>query len=102
MNAIADDSVPRLARGCRVSTAEGQEDMLLVPEGALRLKGPGRFIVELCDGERTVRQIVEELTQRFSDADATTIETEVGAFLTRLHDRGAVDWVSDRDTIEGV
>ena len=42
MSAIADDSVPRLARGCRVSTVEGQEDMLLVPEGALRLKGPGR------------------------------------------------------------
>lgn len=93
MSGIAGDSVPRLARGCRVSTAEGQEDMLLVPEGALRLKGPGRFIVELCNGERTVRQIVQELTQRFSDADAATIESEVGAFLARLRERGAIEGV---------
>jgi pyrroloquinoline quinone biosynthesis protein D len=93
MSGIAADSVPRLARGCRVSTVDGQEDMLLVPEGALRLKGTGRSIVELCNGERTLRQIVEELTQRFEGADASVIETEVVAFLTRLRDRGAMDGV---------
>jgi pyrroloquinoline quinone biosynthesis protein D len=93
MKSIADDSVPRLARGCRVSTVEGQEDMLLVPEGALRLKGPGPFIVELCNGERTLRQIVEELKQRFDEADASVIETEVVAFLARLRDRGAIEGV---------
>jgi len=94
MSAIAGDSVPRLSRGCRMSAVEGQEDMLLIPEGALRLKGPGRFIVELCDGERTLRQIVEELTQRFDDADAYVIEAEVVAFLARLRDRGAIEGVS--------
>jgi pyrroloquinoline quinone biosynthesis protein D len=93
MSAIANDSVPRLSRGCRMSAVEGQEDMLLIPEGALRLKGPGRFILELCDGERTLRQIVEELTQRFDDADASVIETEVVAFLARLRDRGAIEGV---------
>lgn len=93
MSAIADDSVPRLVRGCRVSTAEGQEDMLMVPEGALRLKGPGRAIIDLCNGERTLRQIVRELTQRYGEADAAVIETEVTAFLTRLRDRGAIEGV---------
>ena len=91
MSAIADDSVPRLARGCRVSTAEGQEDMLLVPEGALRLKGPGRSILELCNGERTLRQIVQELTKTYAEEDAAVIETEVRTFLARLRDRGAID-----------
>jgi pyrroloquinoline quinone biosynthesis protein D len=93
VSGIADDSVPRLARGCRISQAEGQEDMLLIPEGALRLKGPGPAIVELCNGERTLRQIVEELTRRFADADAKVIETEVMAFLTHLHNRGAIEGV---------
>jgi pyrroloquinoline quinone biosynthesis protein D len=91
MNAISDDSVPRLARGCRVSTAEGREDMLLIPEGALRLKGPGRSIVELCNGERTLRKIVQELALRYSEEDPSVIENEVEAFLVLLRDRGAIE-----------
>jgi pyrroloquinoline quinone biosynthesis protein D len=93
MSAIADDSVPRLARGCRLSTAEGREDMLLIPEGALRLKGPARSIVELCNGERTLRMIVQELTQLYSDEDPAVIETEVVTFLVLLRNRGAVEGV---------
>jgi pyrroloquinoline quinone biosynthesis protein D len=91
MNAISDDSVPRLARGCRVSTAEGREDMLLIPEGALRLKGPGRSIVELCNGERTLLKIVQELALRYSEEDPSVIENEVEAFLVLLRDRGAIE-----------
>ena len=93
MSGIAGDRVPRLARGCRLSTAEGQEDMLMVPEGALRLKGPGKAIVDLCDGQRTVQQIVQELTQKFTDADAGVIENEVVVFLARLRDRGCLEGV---------
>jgi len=93
MSEALQNRVPRLAPGCRLSTAEGQEDLLLIPEGALRLKGPARAIVELCDGERALRQIVQELTERYPSDDATRIETEVVALLARLRDRGALEYL---------
>jgi len=83
----------RLAPGCRLNDPGGPEELLLVPEGALRLKGPGRAIVELCDGERSLGDIIEELKRRYPDEDGTRIEAEVVAFLTRLRDRGVLEFV---------
>lgn len=93
MSEAVQDRVPRLAPGCRLGTAEGQEDLLLIPEGALRLKGPARAIVDLCNGERALRQIVEELARRYPSDDATRIETEVIALLGRLRDRGVLEYL---------
>jgi pyrroloquinoline quinone biosynthesis protein D len=91
MSTLAPESIPRLAPGCRLNEAGRPEDLLLIPEGALRLKGPGRAIVELCDGQRALRAIVEELHRRFPSEDAARIETEVFAFLSRLRDRGVLE-----------
>lgn len=93
MSRPAQDCVLRLAPGCRLSTAERQGDMLLIPEGALRLKGPARAIVELCNGERAFREIIEVLKQRYPSEDAERIEAEVVALLARLHDRGVIEYV---------
>jgi pyrroloquinoline quinone biosynthesis protein D len=85
-------SVPRLAHGCRLSAVEGQEDMLLIPEGALRLKGPSRGIVELCDGKHSVEDIIAELRRRYPSEDGIKIEEEVVAFLTRLREKRVIEW----------
>jgi pyrroloquinoline quinone biosynthesis protein D len=91
MSELPAGAVPRLARGCRLSKAEGQENMLLIPEGALKLQGPSRAIVALCDGERTVAGIIAELQQRFPAEDPQRIEREVIAFLTRLRDKRVIE-----------
>jgi pyrroloquinoline quinone biosynthesis protein D len=93
MSELAPDSVLRLAPGCRLNAAGESEDLLLIPEGALRLKGPARAIVELCDGQRAMREIAEELKRRYPSADALRIETEVAALLARLRDRGVLEAV---------
>ena len=85
------DRVLRLAPGCRLNPAGGPEDLLLIPEGALRLKGPARAIVELCDGKRATSEIVEELKRRYPSTDAVRIETEVTGVLELLHDRGVLE-----------
>ncbi len=54
--------------------------MLLEPEGVLVLNGTGATILKLCDGERTVVEIVEELRGRYSGVDGD----EVRDFLARL------------------
>lgn len=63
----------------------------MIPEGALRLKGPGVGILELCDGKRTVGEIIDELNRRFPSEDASRIGAEVSAFLVRLSERGAIE-----------
>lgn len=93
MSGLAEDSVLRLAPGCRLNEAGGAEDLLLIPEAAMRLKGPARGIVELCDGVRTVAGIVEELRRLYPSADAEQIATEVTALLLRLRERGALEQV---------
>jgi pyrroloquinoline quinone biosynthesis protein D len=92
MSETATDRVLRLAPGCRLSAAVGQEDVLLIPEGALRLKGPARTIIELCDGQRTLAGVVEELVRRFPAADASRIEAETAALVTGLRDRGVLEY----------
>jgi pyrroloquinoline quinone biosynthesis protein D len=93
VNELPQDRTLRLAPGCRLNDSGGPEDLLLIPEGALRLKGPGRAIVELCDGKRSLGGIIEELKRRYPDEDGTRIEGEVVAFLTRLRDRGVLESV---------
>jgi pyrroloquinoline quinone biosynthesis protein D len=93
VSALPQDRTLRLAPGCRLNDPSGPEELLLIPEGALRLKGPGRAIVELCDGERSSGGIIEELKRRYPDEDGTRIEAEVVAFLTRLRDRGVLEFV---------
>jgi coenzyme PQQ biosynthesis protein PqqD len=85
----AESSIPQLAAGCRLS-AEG--NTLLVPEGAIRLHGPARHIIECCDGQRSFGDIVRALQQQFTGGDPTRIERDTAAFLERLHERRVVNF----------
>jgi len=92
MSEVAPNRVLRLAAGCRLSGAPGQEDLLLIPEGALRLKGPARAIVELCDGQRTLQQVVAELAQRYPGEGVGRIQTETAALVAGLQRRGVLEY----------
>jgi pyrroloquinoline quinone biosynthesis protein D len=61
--------------------------VLLGPEGVLVLNGTGAGILELCDGRRTVVEIVDELRGRY----ARVVDGEVRDFLARLAARGWVE-----------
>ena len=93
MSALERNRILRLAPGCRLNAAGGAEDLLLIPEGALRLKGPARTIVELCDGQRTLADVVEELRRHYPSAQPARIETEAEALLARLRERGVLEYV---------
>ncbi len=65
--------------------------VLLLPESMLRLTGPGPRIVELCDGARTLADVIGTLQSEFSGADPEMIRREVLAFLASLQERRALD-----------
>jgi pyrroloquinoline quinone biosynthesis protein D len=61
--------------------------VLLSPETVVVLNGTGATIVDLCDGERTVAEIVAELRGRY----AHVVDEDVRQFLGRLLARRCVE-----------
>ncbi len=81
------DSIPRIAPGCRLHPTD---EVLLIPEGALQLSGPSRGILQLLDGQRSVRAVVEELLRQYPDAPAEEVRGDVLSLLDRMAERGVV------------
>ena len=61
---------PRLVTGARLRYDEVREEhLLLVPEGAVRLNPTAAEVLGLCDGERSLDDIVGALSARYEGAD---------------------------------
>lgn len=69
-----------------------QPRTLLMPERALRLNGPSLEIVERCDGQHTVAQIISELQQTYAKADPTKVEQDILGYLALLQKERALDF----------
>lgn len=67
--------------------------LLLIPEGALRLQGPGRRILELCDGKRNLGDVIRQLQVEYPLAEESKISGEVVTFLRGLQDKGAIEFL---------
>lgn len=85
--ALSTDSIPKLWRLARLDYDRvRQRPVLLYPEGAVLLNDTGAAILELCDGARTVGQIVTILTERYN-ADVAADVTE---YLDQMAERELV------------
>lgn len=89
--ALSDSNVPKLAAGCRWGGTK-EEPVVLFPEGAIRVQGTGRLILELCDGERSLAEIVQQLESQYILAQPGKIRADVVAFLQELHQKRIVDY----------
>ncbi len=91
MPAPSDTSTPRLATGCRWGGTE-QDRVILYPEGAIKLQGTGRQVLERCDGTRTFGEIIQELQKEFGKTDPEKIRGDISVFLEQLQRRRIVDY----------
>jgi len=83
---------PRLSPKARLRWDNVEKrHMLVFPEAALLLNETAAEILKLCDGERTIEQIVDTLAHQFVGADRTMIADEVTDLLTRLRTRGLLE-----------
>jgi pyrroloquinoline quinone biosynthesis protein D len=64
-----------------------ERHVLLSPETVVVLNATGSDVLELCDGERTVAEIVAELSSRY----ARVVDEDVRTFLDRLAERRCVE-----------
>jgi pyrroloquinoline quinone biosynthesis protein D len=77
---------PRLITGARLRYDEVREEhLLLVPEGAVRLNPSAAEVLELCDGQRSVEEIVGVLSARYDGAD---LADDVRELVDRMTERG--------------
>jgi pyrroloquinoline quinone biosynthesis protein D len=91
MASPSDESQPRLATGCRWGGTE-EDRVILFPEGAIKLQGTGRQILERCDGERTFGEIIAELLSEFGKTDPEKIRSDISLFLEQLQKKRIVDY----------
>ena len=91
-----DESRPKFATGCRwgPTTQSGKEEtrMILFPEGAIKLQGTGKLVLERCDGQRTFGDIITELQKEFGQTDPEKIRADIGVFLEQLQKKRIVDY----------
>jgi len=87
----SDESQPRLATGCRWGGTE-ENRVILYPEGALKLQGTGRQVLEQCDGQRTFGEIIAELQKQFDAAGPAKIRSDISVFLEQLQKKRIVDY----------
>jgi pyrroloquinoline quinone biosynthesis protein D len=81
---MTPDFKPKLWRLARMDFDQVRgRHVLLYPEGAVLLNDTGAAILELCDGARTVTQIVSILSDRYQ-ADVAADVTE---YLDQMADR---------------
>jgi coenzyme PQQ biosynthesis protein PqqD len=82
---------PKLARKARLRwDRRDQRTMLLYPERGLALNDTAAAIARLCDGTRTVDDIVEALRAGVSDAPPS-LPADVATFLAELATRGLLE-----------
>jgi pyrroloquinoline quinone biosynthesis protein D len=65
---------------------------VLFPEGMIRVQGTGQNILELCDGQRTVADVVAILSERYGKADPVKVTEDVSSFLEALQQKRIVDY----------
>jgi pyrroloquinoline quinone biosynthesis protein D len=79
---------PRLVTGARLRYDEVREEhVLLVPEGAVHLNPTAAEVLELCDGERSLDDIVGALSTRYEGAD---VRDDVVGLVDAMTQRGLV------------
>ena len=79
---------PRLVTGARLRYDDVREEhVLLVPEGVVRLNPTAAEVLELCDGERSLDDIVGALSARYEGAD---VRDDVVELVDAMAQRGLV------------
>lgn len=90
--ALPDENAkPRFPKGVRLRHDETRgEWLILAPERILKADAVAVEILKRCTGERTVREIVDDLAATFT-ADRARIDVDVRALLANLAAKRVVD-----------
>ena len=79
---------PRLVTGARLRYDDVREEhQLLIPEGVVRLNPTAAEVLGLCDGERSLDEIVGSLSARY---EGTDVRDDILEMVDAMAQRGLV------------
>ena len=90
---MLDTKRPRHVPGYQMELLDGE--MVLLHPASLKIvhsNESGALVWELCDGQRTVADIIQLLSQAYPDS-ASQIGGDVREILQTLAQHGAIEWV---------
>ena len=83
---ITADSILGIKKGHRLQWEETQDCfVILFPEGMVQLSASAGEIMQLCDGDKSVADIIEQLSEKFPGAD---LSDDVIEFFTEAEGNG--------------
>ena len=86
-HSVNGECVPTFPRGVRLRHDDArQEWVLLAPERLIKADPIAAAILQLCDGKRTLNEIVSELAAQYK-AEPALIRGDVETLLTGLRDK---------------
>ncbi len=88
---MAELARPRLSQHARLRADRRREEFfLLAPERGLKLSRSAYEVLALCDGSRSIADVVAELEARHEAAGREAIERDARELLLELWHRGLV------------
>lgn len=88
---IDDESTPKLPRHAKLRFDKPRDKwIILAPERVFELDEIAYEVVSLCDGERSLVELVDVLAAKFDQAPREAIHTDVTAMLQSLADKGFI------------
>jgi pyrroloquinoline quinone biosynthesis protein D len=85
---VSETSRPRLPRHAKLKFDETRQRwVILAPERVLAPDEIAVEVLQLCDGVRSVEQMIDQLAEKYA-ADRQAIATDVIAMLQDLADKG--------------
>jgi pyrroloquinoline quinone biosynthesis protein D len=85
---VSETSRPRLPRHAKLKFDETRQRwVILAPERVLAPDEIAVEVLQLCDGVRSVEQMIDQLAEKYA-ADRNAIATDVIAMLQDLADKG--------------
>ena len=91
MNALSNH--PRLAKRARLQTdALSGNWVLLHQEAVVLLNQTGYEILQLCDGTRTLREIIQHFEAQYPAAQSI-LSREVFQYIEAISRQGLIEWI---------
>ena len=88
---LVAETRPALAAKARIQVDRvTQKPVLLYPEGVVVLNETGAAILQLCDGQRNLAEIIAELARKYGTEEAA-LRDDVTAYLRGLYRHSLIE-----------
>tara|TARA_B100000929_G_C15234858_1_gene327655 strand:- start:48 stop:350 length:303 start_codon:yes stop_codon:yes gene_type:complete len=88
---VSAETILKLPRHAKLRFDKARDKwIILAPERVFELDEVAYEVISRCDGERSIEQVVDSLSEKFDQVSSDVIRTDVTSMLQNLADKGFV------------